>query len=178
MAAWARFTGAAGSFDGGGRARRPRRGAAGRPLGDEHGMDLLARAAAGRRLAVVGHFPNVARVRAGAAESWVLELRPQADDLPAGAAPEVLPRADAVGITGSTLANGTLEGLLALCPADAFVVLLGPTTPLSPLLFEFGVDVLCGAVVDDPAAAVAGLAGPPATAGHRLPGTHPVSWRR
>jgi hypothetical protein len=23
-----------------------------------------------------------------------------------------------------------------------------------------------------------GLAGPPATAGHRLPGTHPVSWRR
>ena len=80
----------------------------------------------------------------------MLELEPQGDDLPAAAAPEVLPQADVVGITGSTLANGTLEGLLALCRPEATVVLIGPTTPLSTVLFDYGADVLCGVLVDDP----------------------------
>jgi uncharacterized protein (DUF4213/DUF364 family) len=65
--------------------------------------------------------------------------------------------------------------LLALCRGDAFVVLIGPTTPLSPVLFEYGVDALCGTVVDDPRAVVDRLAAPPSAAGHRLPGTHPGS---
>jgi uncharacterized protein (DUF4213/DUF364 family) len=46
-----------------------------------------------------------------------------------------------------TLENHTLEGLLSLCPQEAFVLVLGPSTPLSPLLFDYGVDVVSGAVV-------------------------------
>ena len=46
-----------------------------------------------------------------------------------------------------TLSNHTLEGLLALCPAQAFLLLIGPSTPLSPLFFDHGVDMLSGAVV-------------------------------
>ncbi|HEX2037955.1 MAG TPA: DUF364 domain-containing protein [Chloroflexota bacterium] len=147
------------------------------PLGDENGLHLLTQESRGRRLAIVGRFPNLAQVRSGAARSWVLELRPEGDELPASAAAEVLPQADAVGITGSTLANGTLEGLLALCRPDAFVLLLGPTTPLSPVLFEYGVDVLCGTLVEDPLRVVEQLAGEPAIPTPRLPGMRPVSLR-
>ena len=115
----------------------------GAALGEENGLDLLVRLSAGKRLAIVGRFPYLDGSRLTATRSWVLELNPEGDDLPAGAAPEVLPQADVVGITGSTLANGTLEGLLALCRPDATVVLIGPTTPLSPVLFDYGADVLC-----------------------------------
>jgi uncharacterized protein (DUF4213/DUF364 family) len=46
-----------------------------------------------------------------------------------------------------TISNHTLEGLLSLCNPQAKVVLLGPSTPISPIFFEHGVDVVSGAVV-------------------------------
>jgi uncharacterized protein (DUF4213/DUF364 family) len=55
-----------------------------------------------------------------------------------------------VAITGSAFINHSLEALLDLCPADAFVVVLGPTTPLSPVLFDHGADVISGTRVVDP----------------------------
>jgi hypothetical protein len=45
------------------------------------------------------------------------------------------------------MTNRTLERLLDYCPPEALVILLGPSTPLSPVLFDFGVDLLSGAVV-------------------------------
>ena len=59
-----------------------------------------------------------------------------------------------VAITGTSLHNDTFDGLIALCRPDAFVLLLGPTTPLSPLLFDYGVDLVAGTRVVDPAAAL------------------------
>ena len=150
---------------------------AGPPLGDENGLDVLAERGAGRRLAVVGRFPSLPRIRARAAEFLGAGAAPRGGRPPGGRGPEVLPRADVVGITGSTLANGTLEGLLALCRPDAFVVLIGPTTPLSPLLFGHGVDVLCGMLVVDPETVVEGLTGEPAGPTPRLLGMRPVSLR-
>ena len=144
-------------------------------LGDENGLDLIARLSAGKRLAVVGRFPYLEDIRLPARESWVLELRPAGDELPAAAAPEVIPRADVVGITGSTLANGTLEGLLALCRRDAFVAIIGPTTPLSPVLFDYGASILCGAIADDPQRMLEGVAAGGST--RRLPGMRQVSLR-
>jgi len=80
---------------------------------------------------------------------WVLEKRPQGDDLPADAAHEVIPQADVVAISGTTLMNRTFDPLIALCRPDALVVVLGPSTPLSPVLFDHGVHILSGAVVED-----------------------------
>ncbi len=116
---------------------------------ERNAEELIVERGTGRRVAVVGHFPFVPRVRAAAAEAWVLELSPGEGDLPAEAAPDVIPQADVVAITGMTLVNGTFGGLLRLCRHDAYVLVLGATTPLSPVLFDYGVANVSGALVDD-----------------------------
>ena len=115
---------------------------------------VIARHGAGKRVAVVGHFPFINRLKDTVAQLWVLEQEPQGDDLPAEAAPEILPQADIVAITGTTLTNHTFDGLMALRKANAVVLVLGPSTPLSPVMFEQGVHLLSGAVVTDIPAAL------------------------
>jgi uncharacterized protein len=123
---------------------------------ERNAEEIILERGRGHRVAVVGHFPFVPRVRAAADACWVLELAPGPDDLPAERAPEVIPQADVVAITAMTLVNGTFEELVALARPEAYVLLLGPTTPLSPLLFETGVDVLSGTLLFDiPAALIA-----------------------
>lgn len=112
--------------------------------------DLIIRLGEGKRVVLVGHFPFVTELRTKLHELTVLELEPQPGDLPAEKAPEVVPEADIVAITSMTLINRTLNGLLALCAPHAIVMLLGPSTPLSPLLFNHGIHLLSGSVVVDP----------------------------
>jgi len=111
--------------------------------------DVIVRRAAGHRVAIVGHFPFVERVRLAAEVCWVLELRPRAGDLSAGQANEVLPQADVVALTGTSLLNHTFDDLVGLCRPEAFVVLLGASAPLSPVLLEHGVDAVSGTKVVD-----------------------------
>jgi len=111
--------------------------------------DLLVERGRGARVALVGHFPFIPRLREAAGTLWVIEKRPRGDELPAEAAPEVIPQADVVAITGTTLINHTFESLMALCRPESFVLLLGPSAPLSPVLFDHGVDVICGTQVVD-----------------------------
>jgi uncharacterized protein (DUF4213/DUF364 family) len=111
---------------------------------------IILERGAGRRVAIVGHFPFIDRVRAAAAECWVLELHPGAGDLPAEQADQILPQADVVALTGTSLINHTFEELMAFCHPDAFVLLLGPSAPLTPKLFELGVDAISGTRVFDP----------------------------
>jgi uncharacterized protein (DUF4213/DUF364 family) len=104
----------------------------------------------GRRVAIVGHFPFAERVRRAASECWVVELNPRPGDVPADQACEVIPQADVVALTGTSLINHTFEDLVRLCRPDTFVLLLGPSAPLSPVVFGWGVDGLSGTLVVDP----------------------------
>ena len=113
--------------------------------------DVILERGRGRRVAIVGHFPFVDRVRQAAATCWVLELNPRPGDVPAERAAEILPQADVVALTGTSLINHTFDDLMDLCRSDAFVLLLGPSAPLTPVLFEAGVDAISGTVVTDPA---------------------------
>lgn len=104
----------------------------------------------GKRVAIAGHFPFIPKVRRAAAHLDVLELDPGHGELPAAAAAHVLPQADVVAITGTSLVNRTFDQLIAHCRPDAFVLVLGPTSPLSSVLFDYGVDLIAGTRVIDP----------------------------
>jgi len=108
----------------------------------------------GRRknVALIGRFHFVQQLRQSAEQLWVIEQHPREDEYPAKAAVDLVPKADLVAITGSTLINHTLDGLLALCSPTATVMVLGPSTPLSPILFDHGVNIISGARVVDEAA--------------------------
>jgi uncharacterized protein (DUF4213/DUF364 family) len=120
------------------------------PLTEVNAADIVLEHGTGKRIAIVGHFPFIDRAREAAAECWVLELRPGPGELPADQADVVLPQADVVALTGTSLLNHTFEDLMALCRPDAFVLLLGPSVPMTPVLFDLGIDALSGTVVDDP----------------------------
>ena len=124
---------------------------------DRNAEDLILERGRGRAVAVVGHFPFVPKVRDAARTCRILELNPGPGDLPAERAPEIIPQADVVAITGMTLINGTFESLAVMPRPGAFVVVLGPSTPLSPVLFDYGVDAISGAVVVDIPAALAAI---------------------
>ncbi len=114
---------------------------------DGNAVEILSERGAGKNIAMVGHFPFAKRLRDKVHELWVLELNPHDDDLPAEMAPEVVPQADVLVITATTLMNDTFAELMALRKDDATVMLLGPSTPLSPVMYDLGVDMLSGSVV-------------------------------
>ena len=122
---------------------------AGSDFREANAEEVILAQGAGRQVAIVGHFPFVERVRAAAAQCWVLELRPAPGDLPASKAEQVLPQADVVALTSTSLLNHTADALIDLCRPEATLLLLGPSTPLTPGLFEAGIDVLSGTVVID-----------------------------
>lgn len=118
---------------------------------DVNASDVLLSRGRDKNVALIGHFRFISELREAARQLWVIELQPEEDEYPAESANALLPQADVVAITSSTLANHTLDGLLALCNPKATVMLLGPSTPLSPVLFDHGVDILSGTRVIDEA---------------------------
>lgn len=114
-----------------------------------HGFDILSRMAGGRRIAMVGHFNFTDRLRAICRHLDVLELEPNEGDLPASYASDVIPKADIVVITGTTCMNDTIDGLLELVHDEQFVMMLGPTTPMSKIFFEHRVDIVCGVQIEN-----------------------------
>ncbi len=116
---------------------------------ERNAAELIMERGAGKRVAIVGHFPFVERIGEVADVCSVLELRPREGDFPAQHAEKILPAADVIGITSTSLINHTFEGLIKLCRDDAFVVLLGGSTPLTPVLFHQGVDAIAGTRITD-----------------------------
>jgi uncharacterized protein (DUF4213/DUF364 family) len=109
----------------------------------------IERLATGKRLGMIGHFPFASHLRRICTECYIFEYNPQDGDLPASAIPDLLPQCEIVIITGQCIANGSIGEVLQYS-GKAFKVLLGPSAPLTPALFDFGVDMIGGSRVADP----------------------------
>jgi len=111
--------------------------------------DVIAERGRNKKVAMIGHFPFADQIRPLVGELWIIEQKPMPGDFSAADAVRLLPQADVVAITGTAFINHTIDGLLKLC-RSAYVIVLGPSTPLSPILFDYGVSVISGIIADEP----------------------------
>ncbi len=99
-------------------------------------------------IVVIGHYPGIERYYSQY-NLKVIERQPVDKDYPDSAAEFLIPEANWVFITATSLANKTFARLIELA-SNAKTVLMGPSTPWLTELSEFGIDYLVGVdVVDD-----------------------------
>jgi len=111
----------------------------------EHFLPLIR----GKKSVVIGRYPGLERFAAmNQLDLTVLERQPGEADLPDSACEYVLPQAEWVFITATSIPNKTFPRLAALA-RNATSVLMGPTTPWIPDLYHFGIDYLAGVEVAD-----------------------------
>ncbi len=116
---------------------------------DIDGLKLVREIGEGKNISVIGHFPFLEELGKVTRNLWIIEKHPLPGDLPEESSRKYLPQSDIVVISATTLINHTLPGLLALCRQGSVKMLLGPTTPMSMVLFDHGIDVLSGSMVID-----------------------------
>lgn len=97
------------------------------------------------RVVVVGGFPGRREILPDAV---VVEADPQPGEYPTTAMDILLPGSTAVVAASSTLVNRTLGRTLRFAKG-ARVALIGPATPLTPRLHEYGCEILGGFTVRD-----------------------------
>lgn len=111
--------------------------------------DWLLQEGAGKNIAMIGHFPFAEKIQSIAKTLWILEKTPRPGDFPASENKNLVPLADIVAITGSTFVNHSIDEVLSYCNPNATVLILGPSTPLAPVLFDCGVSIISGSFVTD-----------------------------
>jgi len=111
------------------------------------GIDLVYDVGKGKNISVIGHFPYLERLSKVAKNFWIIEKHPRPEDVSEEEGKRYLPMSDIVVISGTTLINHSLAGILSLCKEGSVRMLLGPSTPMTPVLFDFGIDILSGSTV-------------------------------
>ncbi len=102
------------------------------------------------KIAIIGHFlDKKIDILRKIGDVFIIEKNPQEGDLPDTAAEYILLESDIVVITGTTIINKSIERPLQLSK-NAFTVVVGPTTPMSDVLFDYGADVIAGVYVKNP----------------------------
>jgi uncharacterized protein (DUF4213/DUF364 family) len=95
------------------------------------------------KVAVVGKFPFLGRLRELAGELWTISTGLGEGEYPEGEAANILHVADISIITGAAVVNHSLERYLKWAE-PSYTIVFGPSTPLSPVLFKYGADQLGG----------------------------------
>lgn len=101
----------------------------------------------GKKVVVIGRYPHIERY-ADQIDLQIIERQPSANDYPDSACEFLLPKANWVFLTATSLINKTFPRLAELAQ-HATTVLMGPTTPWLPQLAEFGIDYLAGVEIID-----------------------------
>lgn len=102
----------------------------------------------GKKVAVIGHFPYLETRFAPICDLKILERKPQPGDYPDPACEYILHDQDFVFMTGITLINKTAPRLLQLS-RNAQTIIVGPSAPMTTILFDFGVNAIAGFLPED-----------------------------
>jgi hypothetical protein len=106
----------------------------------------------GDTVGMIGYFkPVIDRVKGQANNIYIFERNiTDGGIMPDWAENIYLPECDVVIITGTTLVNKTLDGILDKCTGAREITVMGPTTSLCPNVYrEHGVTLLAGVKVTD-----------------------------
>jgi hypothetical protein len=119
-------------------------------LREVNAVDVLRERSQGGTLAIIGNFPFSASLRKGVKKLFVFDFNPGPGVLPPADEPKFLPEADVAAISATTLINHSFEEVMSYLRPEAYKLILGPTAPLTDILFEFGLDATSGTFVDKP----------------------------
>lgn len=109
------------------------------------------------RIGIVGLFWPLIKKFSAENEVFIFEKREYLSTLekltgvnilPDSSEEEIIPMCDLVIISGSTFVNKTIERLLEL--SNGYTMIIGPTTILSPVLFDYNADALAGVIITKP----------------------------
>ncbi|HEX2957744.1 MAG TPA: DUF364 domain-containing protein [Chitinispirillaceae bacterium] len=98
----------------------------------------------------IGHFAEAESWRAEGDPVNIIELFPRPGDIHWNDSHKILAEAELVLMTGLTIVNGTFDEAVRRTPRAKYRVIMGPTVPLSPVLFDYGVDQIGGTIIQDP----------------------------
>ena len=110
-------------------------------------FDYFAPCLVGKKVVVIGRYPGLKQYSASL-DLTILERNPSAGDYPDQACEYLLPEADWVFITASSISNKTFPRLAELS-SNAVTVLMGPTVPWLEEFVEYGIDFIAGVRIND-----------------------------
>ena len=115
-------------------------------LSSVNAYDLILKS---KNVGVVGRFPFIEKLKTKVNKVTVFELFPIGDEIHSKYIKNHISDLDILAITATTLINHTFEELVKYKNKNTKVILLGPSTPLSPILFNYGIDILSGTIVEN-----------------------------
>jgi uncharacterized protein (DUF4213/DUF364 family) len=112
-------------------------------------QEVVAGLAQDGEAALVGQFPFTGWLRENVAKLHLFELQAVEGRLPREQWDQVLSRVKVAAITSTVFLTRHASYYLSMAKG-AVRFLIGPSTPLSPCLFDHGAHVLAGSLVNDP----------------------------
>jgi uncharacterized protein (DUF4213/DUF364 family) len=117
--------------------------------------DWLSEHCKDRKVAIFGRFPFIEdEVRPFAKDVYVFEQTPETGEYRQKDMGRLLPEADLIAVTASSIINHTVDDILSHRRAHHTIIMLGPSAPLTTRLFKCGIDALFGVRVSDQQAAI------------------------
>ena len=117
------------------------------PYVELNAESVIAEYGKDKNVAIIGSFPFVPNLKNIVKKIFVIEKNPELSEYSPEDAKTILPTCDVIAITGMTLVNHTFDEIIKYCPDRSTKLMLGPSTPLSPVLFDYGIQLLSGSIV-------------------------------
>lgn len=102
-----------------------------------------------KKVAVIGHFPYLENLFEPVCDLSIIGWEPEDGDYPISAYEYLLPQCDYIYLTCACIMDKTMPRILELSKNAKKVTMVGPGTPLSPVLFDYGIDDLSGFMIKD-----------------------------